>query len=114
MVFLITLTIISIVLYCIKGLMIEIPIIKNLLQRATAYSSRSTVLHPLFIILGILIFGTILSFYYEIPKWIGYTFASFCFVVILIFIIFYGYYSLRDFIIRKPSLKKYHEWSEFS
>ena len=24
------------------------------------------------------------------------------------------HFSLRDFIIRKPSLKKYHEWSEFS
>jgi len=24
------------------------------------------------------------------------------------------HFSLSDFIIRKPSLKKYHEWSEFS
>jgi hypothetical protein len=29
------------------------------------------------------------------------------------FFLVFMHISLRDFIIRKPSLKKYHEWSEF-
>ena len=74
----------------------KIAFLKALFHQTTAYGTRSTVLNPLGWFISILLIGTIASFYYKLPTWIGIALAIITFSSTFIYLICYIYCMVKD------------------
>ena len=71
-------------------------IIRAFLEKATAEGAKSTALKPLNYILALLIPATLLSFYANLPSWVGVTFIAFLGLVLVAYLGAYIYFMLTD------------------
>lgn len=64
-------------------------LIRALLQQIVETSSRSTILRPLGVLLSILVPATIASYYFNLPPWLGVSFASSTFITLALYLTVY-------------------------
>jgi energy-coupling factor transporter transmembrane protein EcfT len=72
----------------------------NLLQAFTTLAmagrSKSTVLHPLAVMMTVVVIATLVSFSWHLPMWVGGFFAACTGIVFLLYVYAYWYFSRTD------------------
>jgi len=74
----------------------NISLLKNILQEATAYRSRSTVLNPLGWLVALTITSTISAYHFKIPHWICVTLAASGIASVFFYILAYVFLFFKD------------------
>ena len=67
-----------------------------ILQQISSEGKRSTAMQPLIWLLGILLFGTLSSFYLALPAWVGKVLMGLLVLIILVFVGVYIYFMLTN------------------
>lgn len=67
-----------------------------LLQQISSEGKRSTAMQPLIWLLGILLVGTLSSFYFDLPVWVGKIIIGLLILIVLVFIGVYIYFMLNN------------------
>lgn len=76
--------------------MSQAQILKELLQQISSDGKRSTALQPLIWLVSIVLFGTLSSFYFNLPEWVSKIFLFSLLGIIFIFIGAYIYFMLTN------------------
>jgi hypothetical protein len=71
-------------------------LIRSFLQQASAEGSRSTVLKPIGWMISICIAATLSASYLKLEPWVGYMFAGFCGLTMLLYLVAYLYCLFKD------------------
>jgi hypothetical protein len=70
--------------------------IRAILQQSSTTASRSTALNPLMLMTGVLGSATLTSFLLQAPTWASIVFATFTGLPILLFLVAYIFFMIRD------------------
>lgn len=76
--------------------MSQTQILHALLQQISSEGKRSTAMQPLIWLLSILLFGTLSSFYFSLPIWVGKILIGLVVLIILVFVGVYIYLMLTN------------------